>query len=72
MLLDQLQKHYVDVTCVQEMRWIGTGTIEKKEGRRQKGRPKLRWEYGVTGDAKMLEERHWRSATRKGTNGRNF
>jgi hypothetical protein len=28
------------------------------EGRRQKGRPKLRWEDGVTGDAKKLEERH--------------
>jgi hypothetical protein len=31
MLLDQLQKHYVDITCVQEMRWIGTGTVEKKD-----------------------------------------
>jgi hypothetical protein len=34
------------------------------EGRRQKGRPKLRWEDGVTGDAKKLGERHWRSAAR--------
>ena len=31
MLLDQLQKHYVDITCVQEMRWMGTGKIEKKD-----------------------------------------
>ena len=31
MLLDQLQKHYVHITCVQEMRWLGTGTIEKKD-----------------------------------------
>jgi hypothetical protein len=31
------------------------------EGRRQKGRPKLRWEDGVTGDAKKMGERHWRS-----------
>ena len=30
MLLDQLEKYYVDITCVQEMRWIGLGTIEKK------------------------------------------
>jgi len=32
-----------------------------EEGRRQKGRPKLRWEDGVTGDAKKMGERHWRS-----------
>jgi len=31
MLLDQLEKHYVNITCVQEMRWIGLGTIEKKD-----------------------------------------
>ena len=30
MLLDQLERYYVDITCVQEMRWIGSGTIEKK------------------------------------------
>ena len=35
------------------------------EGRRQKGRPKLGWEDGVTGDAKKLGERQWRSAARK-------
>jgi len=29
-LLDQLEKYYVDITCVQGMRWIGLGTIEKK------------------------------------------
>jgi hypothetical protein len=34
------------------------------EGRNQKGRPKLRWENGVTGDAKKLEERHWRSTAK--------
>jgi hypothetical protein len=32
------------------------------EGRRQKGRPKLRWENGVAGDAMKLGERHWRNA----------
>ena len=30
MLLDQLEKYYVDITCVQRMRWIGSRTIEKK------------------------------------------
>jgi len=29
-LMDQLEKYYVDITCVQEMRWIGSGKIEKK------------------------------------------
>ena len=32
MLLDQLEKYHVDITCIQEMRWIGSGTIEKKTG----------------------------------------
>ena len=31
MLLDQLEKFYVDITCIQEMRWIESGTIEKKD-----------------------------------------
>ena len=31
LLLDQLEKHHVDITCIQEMRWAGTGTIEKKD-----------------------------------------
>jgi hypothetical protein len=43
-----------------------------RKERRQKGRPKLRWEDGVTGDAKKLGERHWRSTARKGTDGRSF
>jgi len=30
MLFDKLEKYYVDITCVQKMRWIGSGTIEKK------------------------------------------
>jgi hypothetical protein len=34
------------------------------KGRRQKGRPKLRWDDEVTGDAKKLGERHWRSTAR--------
>jgi len=30
MLLDQLEKYCVDITCVKGMRWIGSRTIEKK------------------------------------------
>ena len=30
MLLDQLEKYHVDITCVQDMRWTGSGTAEKK------------------------------------------
>ena len=34
------------------------------EGRRQRGRPKLRWEDGVVEDARKLGERNWRNAAR--------
>ena len=34
------------------------------EGRRQRGRPKLRREDGVTEDARKLGERNWRNAAR--------
>jgi len=30
MLLDQLEKYYVDITCVQETRWTGAGAKKKK------------------------------------------
>ena len=35
------------------------------EGRRQRGRPKLRWEDGLSDDARKLGERNWRNAARK-------
>ena len=38
------------------------------EGRRQRGRPKLRWEDGVTEDARRLGERNWRNAARNRDN----
>jgi hypothetical protein len=34
------------------------------EGRRQRGRPKLRWEDGVKEDVRKLGERNWRNAAR--------
>jgi len=34
------------------------------KGRRQRGRPKLRWEDGVMEDARRLGERNWRNAAR--------
>jgi len=34
------------------------------EGRRQWGRPKLRWEDGVMEDTRKLGERNWRNAAR--------
>ena len=33
-------------------------------GRRQRGRPKLRWEDGVMEDARKLGERNWRNAAK--------
>jgi len=34
------------------------------EGRRQRGRPKLRWEDSVMEDARKLGERNWRNVAR--------
>jgi hypothetical protein len=33
--------------------------------RRQRGRPKLRWEVSVMDDARKLGDRNWRNAARK-------
>ena len=38
------------------------------EGRRQRGRLKLRWEDGVTEDVRKLGERNWRNAARNRDN----
>jgi hypothetical protein len=34
------------------------------EGRRQRGRPKLRWKDGVREDGRKLGERNWRNVAR--------
>jgi hypothetical protein len=34
------------------------------EGKRQRGRPKLRWEDSVMDDARTLGDRNWRNAAR--------
>ena len=40
------------------------------EGRRQRGRPKLRWEDGVRNGAKNLGERKWRNGAKDRDNWR--
>ena len=40
------------------------------EGRRQRGRPKLRWEDGVRDDAMKLVERNWGNAAKDRDNWR--
>jgi hypothetical protein len=37
----------------------------KREGRRNRGRPKLGWEDGVDNDVKALRESNWRNIARK-------
>ena len=61
---------------INRLKWVGpvirmeeqspTGRVPVAvvEGRRQRGRPKLRWEDGVTEDAIKLGERNWRNAAR--------
>jgi len=64
---------YIKINC---LRWAGhVIRMEEKnparrvlvtvvEGRRQRGRPKLRWEDGVMEDDRKLGERNWRNAAR--------
>ena len=66
------------VTCIKvnRLRWAGhvirleehnparRVLVATVEGRRQRGKPKLRWEDGVREDAKKLGERNWRNAAR--------
>jgi hypothetical protein len=42
------------------------------EGRRQRGRPKLRWEDGVMDDARKYGEKNWRNAARSKDSWRNL
>jgi hypothetical protein len=68
--------HVITYININRLRWAGhVIRLEEQnlarqvfaaeiEGRRQKGRPKLKWEDGLTGDAKKLGERHWRSIAR--------
>ena len=46
-------------------RWVLVAVVE---GRRQRGRPKLRWEDGVTEDARKLGERNWKNPARNRDN----
>jgi hypothetical protein len=66
------------VTCVKinRLRWAGhvirleeqnparRVLVAAVEGRRQRGRPKLRWEDGVSEDARKLGERNCRNVAR--------
>jgi hypothetical protein len=61
---------------ISRLRWAGhvirleehsaarTVLVAVVEGRRQRGRPKLRWEDGVMEEARKLGERNWRNAAR--------
>jgi hypothetical protein len=42
---------------------VGKKSSAVVEGKRQRGRPKLRWEDGVD-DARTLGERNWRNSAR--------
>ena len=52
------------VICMEEQSPTGRVLVAVVEGRRQRGRPKLRWEDGVMEDARKLGERTWRNAAR--------
>jgi hypothetical protein len=54
------------VIRVEEQNPVRRALVAVVEGRRQRGRPKLRWEDGVKEDARKLGERNWRNAARNG------
>jgi hypothetical protein len=66
-LKQEMEKVQMDLVVLQEIRWLGNGTLEKKEitldkpeGRRRVGRPNLRSMDGVMRDAERLGFRNWR------------
>ena len=52
------------VICMEEQSPTRRVLVAVVEGRRQRGRPKLRWEDGGTEDARKLGESNWRNAAR--------
>jgi len=52
------------VICMEEQSPTRRVLIAVVEGRRQTGKLKLRWEDGVTEDARKLGDRNWRNAAR--------
>jgi hypothetical protein len=66
-LEQEMEKVHMDLVALQEIKWLGNGTLEKKEitlvkpeGRRRVGRPNLRWMDGVMRDAERLRVRNCR------------
>jgi hypothetical protein len=47
-------------------------TLDKPEGRRRVGQPRLKWMDGVTNDAKRLGVRNWRTKARDRDGWRHF
>ena len=60
------------VIRMEEQSTTRTVLVAVVEGRRQRGRPKLRWEDGVMGDVRKLGERNWRNAARNRDNWQKF
>jgi hypothetical protein len=52
LFLDQLDKYNLDITAIQEMRWIIV-------------RPKLRWKDGVLQDIRALDIKNWRDMAKR-------
>ena len=53
------------VMCMEDQRPTRRVLVAVVEGRRERGRPKLRWEVGVMEDARKLGERNWRHAAKE-------